>query len=85
MSCFKITLIIFLIEIFILVKGIYNVASYIKAIYYFISFFLIALSINVFAKDVYIIHGYKSTSNYGWFNAVAQKLSKNGKKSNIRL
>lgn len=47
--------------------------------------FLIALSINVFAKDVYIIHGYKSTSNYGWFNAVAQKLSKNGKKSNIRL
>lgn len=47
--------------------------------------FLIALSINVFAKDVYIIHGYKSTSNYGWLNAVAQKLSKNGKKSNIRL
>ncbi|WP_394967460.1 hypothetical protein [uncultured Helicobacter sp.] len=47
--------------------------------------FLIALSINVFAKDAYIIHGYKNTSNYGWFNALAQKLSKNGKKSNIRL
>ena len=27
--------------------------------------FLIALSTNVFAKDVYIIHGYKSTSDYG--------------------
>ncbi|MCL9821340.1 hypothetical protein NCR96_06260 [Helicobacter sp. 14348-15] len=43
--------------------------------------FLIALSTNVFAKDVYIIHGYKGTSNYGWFNAVAQKLSKMGIKS----
>ena len=46
-------------------------------------FFLIALSINVFAKDVYIIHGYNSTSDYGWFNAVAQKLSKEGYKVNI--
>ncbi|EES89419.1 RBBP9/YdeN family alpha/beta hydrolase [Helicobacter canadensis] len=45
--------------------------------------FLIALSVNVFGKDVYIIHGYKSTSNYGWFNAVAQKLSKEGYKVNI--
>ncbi len=41
---------------------------------------VLVLAGSVWGKDIYIIHGYKSDSKYGWFNSVAENLKKQGHK-----